>query len=166
MSESSFIKDQRDYAWSYFQLHANQRMSSFNFFVVIAALLTTGMARTFDKDFEFYLIGVILGAGLSVVSFTFWKLDQRVRFLVKHAEETLKKLEDVYVPEGESEQIGQQVAKLFSTEEQKTHEIRSTKTINPWKWHLSYSDCFGVVYVVFALLGLVGSTIAIARWIH
>jgi hypothetical protein len=163
MSDSFSIKDQRDYAWSYFQLHANQRMSSFNFFVVIAALLTTGIARTFDKDFEFYLVGVMLGASLSVVSFTFWKLDQRVRYLVKHAEETLKRLEDMSVLDRESEQ---RVAKLFSTEEQLTHEIRSIKSIKPWEWHLSYSDCFGVVYIVFVLLGLLGSTMAIVRWVH
>jgi hypothetical protein len=52
------LDKERDYAWSYFQLHANQRMASFNFFVVIAALLTTGLARTFDKDFQFHFLGV------------------------------------------------------------------------------------------------------------
>jgi len=164
MSDSSSVKEQRDYAWSYFQLHANQRMSSFNFFVVIAAILTTGLARTFDKDFEFYFVGLMLGASLLVVSFTFWKMDQRVRYLVKHAEETLKRLEDISV-EGESEQTRQGIARLFSTEEQKTNEIRSIESNNPWKWHLSYSDCFEAVYVVFGLLGLAGSTMAIVRWL-
>jgi hypothetical protein len=51
MSTEVTLKEQRDYAWSYFQLHANQRMTSFNFFVVIAALLTTGLARSLENDF-------------------------------------------------------------------------------------------------------------------
>jgi len=33
-------EEQMEYAWNYFQLHAGQRMASFNFFVVIAALLS------------------------------------------------------------------------------------------------------------------------------
>ena len=87
------MKEQRDYAWSYFQLHANQRMTSFNFFVVIAALLTTGLARTFAKGFEYHFVGVCLGIGLMAIAFLFWKLDQRVRHLIKHAESILKQLE-------------------------------------------------------------------------
>ena len=51
------LKEQREYALSYFQLHANQRMTTFNFFVVIAALLTTGISGTFSKDFQNHFFG-------------------------------------------------------------------------------------------------------------
>jgi hypothetical protein len=51
MSSNASLKEQRDYVWAYFQLHANQRISSFNFFV-IAALLTTGLAGTVKSDFD------------------------------------------------------------------------------------------------------------------
>ena len=89
MSSEELLKEQREYAWSYFQLHANQRMTTFNFFVVIAALLTTGLSGTFNKDFQNPFIGIVLGAGLIVISFIFWKLDQRIRYMIKHAETTL-----------------------------------------------------------------------------
>src|SRR5690349_3082540 len=87
------LKEQRDYAWSYFQLHANQRMTSFNFFVVIAALLTTGLARSLENDFKYHFVGVCLGFSLMITAFIFWKLDQRVRHLIKHAEAALKDIE-------------------------------------------------------------------------
>jgi hypothetical protein len=57
MCDQATIKEQRDYAWNYFQIHASQRMSSFNFFVVIAALLSSAMAGTFTKDCMHHWLG-------------------------------------------------------------------------------------------------------------
>jgi hypothetical protein len=74
MSSEVTLKEQRDYAWSYFQLHANQRMTSFNFFVVIAALLTAGLARSLENDFKYYLVGLCLGISLMITSFIFGSL--------------------------------------------------------------------------------------------
>lgn len=54
---------------------------------------------------------------------------------------------------------------LFSAEEKKTDEIRSGRSWNLRSWHLSYSDCFGVVYLVFGILGLVGTLAAAMRWL-
>lgn len=113
MSSNASLKEQRDYAWSYFQLHANQRISSFNFFVVIAALLTTGLAGTLKSDFEHHYMGVALALSLLVISFIFWKMDQRVRYLIKHAEEALKAIEEKWL--SNEDFIGPALA-LFRTE--------------------------------------------------
>src|SRR5215813_9397580 len=92
MESVNTLKEQRDYAWNYFQLHAAQRMSTFNFFIVLAGLLTTGLAGTFMRDFQWNMVGTVLSVGLTVASFAFWKLDQRVSFFIKHAESSLKQI--------------------------------------------------------------------------
>lgn len=142
-------KEQRDYAWNYFQLHASQRMSSFNFFVVIAALLTTVIAATFKTDCTNHWLCVPLGMSLSVISYVFWKLDQRTRFLIKHAENALKKLENNWNEHAFYPHIA-----LFSYEEERTSELKKNKQFFPSQWRLSYSECLSTVYVVFALLGI------------
>src|SRR5262249_21475929 len=121
MSAHDTLKEQRDYAWSYFQLHANQRMTSFNFFVLIAALLTTGLAGTLKSDFTHHYVSVILALSLIGIAFIFWKMDQRVRYLVKHAEDALKAIEDKWM---ENEDFIGPALALFRTEEAKTDSIR------------------------------------------
>lgn len=153
---SELLKQQRDYAWSYFALHANQRMGSFNFFVVIAALLTTGLVGTLKSDFQQHVIGVPLGVGLSVIAFVFWKMDQRVQYLIKHAETALKAIEANWPADSGAPSVS-----LFRLEEEKTDSARKANPW-PWQWHLSYANCFGAVYLIFGLLGLGGALAAIA----
>ena len=40
----------RNYAWSYFAYHADQRMKTFNFFLVAAGLLSSGIATLFKGN--------------------------------------------------------------------------------------------------------------------
>ena len=50
--DKSYIenKDILNTSWLYFQQHAQQRISYFNFFVAFSTLLTTGMISTFQGD--------------------------------------------------------------------------------------------------------------------
>lgn len=163
MCSNISLIEQQNYAWSYFQLHANQRMSSFNFFVVISALLTTGLVTSLKIDFKYHYLGVILGLSLIVISFIFWKLDQRVRYLINHAEEALKAIEDISMKNEDF--IAPQLA-LFRMEDEKTDKKRQGHTSwNLWQWHLSYSNCFGMIYLVFGFLGLVGCIAAAIKWV-
>ncbi len=157
------LKDHREYAWNYFQLHANQRMATFNFFVIIAALLTAGLAGTFNKDYEYQFIGVVLGLGMAVIAFVFWKLDQRVRYLIKHDESALKEIEKQSVIVT-NQDVNQNLS-LFSSEEEKTADIRLHHRWLPCRWHMSYSECFGSVYFVFGILGALGAIASIIRWV-
>ena len=156
MNDHNTIKEQRDYAWNYFQLHASQRMSSFNFFVVIAALLTTGMVATFKTDCTHHWLGLPLGLSLSVISYIFWKLDQRTRYLIIHAEVALKMLETNW----KKDELYPHVA-LFSSEEERTSELQKKSTILPSQWHLSYSHSLSTVHLVFASLGIFGAIVSI-----
>jgi len=132
MPDSSERNKQREYAWNYFQLHAGQRMASFNFFVVIAALLAVALAGALKKDSESTIVGIAVGLSLMGVSFVFWKLDQRVRYLIKHAEAALKTLEDGWQEEG-----GDTLSRimLFRAEEKKTSELKQNQGIFPFGRH-------------------------------
>lgn len=76
-------------AWDYFQLHSTQRLTTFNFYLVIASVLTAGLVSTFQKDFIFPIAGMALGGLLSFFSFIFWVLDRRNSQLIKNAEAAL-----------------------------------------------------------------------------
>ena len=152
------INEQKDYAWKYFELHANQRMSTFNFFIVIAALMTTALAKTFERDFQYSYVGIILGIGLSLSAYIFWKLDQRVRFLIKHAEGVLKEIELHWLNNlGEDKFL----SNLFTGEDAKTS---NNKKIFPLIYAtLSYSNCFNIIYLLFGLFGILGFVGSMAK---
>ncbi len=88
----------RDHAWRYFEIHAGQRMSMFNFFIVLAGFALAGIGATLQASQALSVIGIALGILLSLLSFVFWKLDQRAAFLVKHSETALKEIEEKLLP--------------------------------------------------------------------
>lgn len=75
-----------DHAWRYFELHANQRLTIFNFFTAAAGLSVAGIAATLQASQRFAAAGIAIGLLLALLSLLFWKLDQRIAFLSKHAE--------------------------------------------------------------------------------
>ena len=80
-----------EHAWRYFSLHASQRMTVFNYFVVFAGVLCTGMAAALQSTAQIAIVGVALGGLLALLSFVFHKLDQRTSFLIKHAEQAIRR---------------------------------------------------------------------------
>src|SRR4051794_23723757 len=81
------------HAWAYFSLHAGQRITIFNYFVVFSGILATGLATAIQGPPRLASIGVALGLLLSLLSYLFWQLDRRTSFLVKHAEDAIKTIE-------------------------------------------------------------------------
>ena len=154
MTEAWTSIEKREYAWQYFKAHADQRMSLFNFFVVISALLTAALATTWKKDCDYPIYGLFLSCGMIVISFVFWKLNQRVAYFIKHAESALKNIENSSLKD-------EDLTRLFCLEETKTKIVRGKVNWKLWTWHMTYSECFGVVYVVFAVIGFIGMIIAI-----
>lgn len=136
-----------DYVWSYFELHANQRMSTFNFYIVIAALTTNAIATSYESITQSLFPCAIFSMLLSFVSYIFWKLDQRCSKLIKHAEESLKALEAE-----RSDDSGPGSACLF-TEESKLPSTSITDW-KIWSYSLSYSKCFTSVFAAFGSIGL------------
>jgi hypothetical protein len=148
-------KDLREYAWNYFQLHAAQRLTTFNFYIALSTLITTGLFASFHEGFQVPSLGIALGLLLMIFSFVFWKLEQRNRNLIWHAEEALKLLEEKIA----AENTVTEHLKMFCNEERKTKiQKDSHGTLkNIWIYPYSYSNCFNIVFWVFALMGLFGA---------
>lgn len=133
------------HAWAYFELHAAQRITVFNYFVVFSGILATGLAATLQAAPRLASVGVALGLLLTLLSYLFWQLDRRTAFLVKHAEEAIATLE----PDG-ARLVGEEAA-------------RSTAAANSeGLW--TYKQVFRVIFLVMALVGLAGAAVCALRW--
>jgi hypothetical protein len=151
-------KDWLDLSWKYFQQHAQQRISYFNFFVIFSTILTTGIVSTYQKTFGLTHLGVPLGLLQVFVAFMFYKLDERNKILTKHAETTIKRIES-------TDSIAvQRGIQLFLTEEQASEKRKQSDEKIKWyrRWFekvLSHSTSYRRIYVVFMIWGLVGTTL-------
>jgi hypothetical protein len=130
----------QEQAWKYFELHANQRLTIFNFYIALCSAITAGLVASYSKDFLHPIVRSLFSILLILFSFVFWKLDERVKLLIKNAEAALK-----FFEEQDSNQT--LVTHVFRREEILTQEERAKR------WHPSYAKCFGMVFSVFALVG-------------
>lgn len=150
-------KDALDVAWKYFQQHAQQRVSYFNFFVLFSSLLTTGLLASLNSQFNLPQLGIGIGLMQMLVAFVFLKIDQRNKYLTKIGECALIQLESLYSNKiDNSEQLT-----VFTCELSRTSALRErTKKWNPFG-QLSHSQCFQLIYFAYALAGLIGMIAAI-----
>ena len=87
-------REMRDYAWKYFALHADQRIKTFNFFLIMCTLIIGGLITLLrDAQHVTAKAPCAIGIGLTFIAFIFWKLDHRNRELIRHAEDALKVIE-------------------------------------------------------------------------
>ena len=137
----------QEYAWDYFELHANQRMSVFKFFVTLATFMVAGLSAAFVQGFQ--IVSALFSLLLVATSFVFCKLDERTRFLIKHSEDTLRLLE--------RQLFDHERLQLFESEEQKTVALLAAKHgIRPWKRHLTYAKCLACLFWLFGSIGALG----------
>jgi hypothetical protein len=152
----------RQQAWEYFNTHASQRLTIFNFYIGLSSVAATGFFASFKSDSNLQSARPLLAALLCFISFVFWKLDQRSKVLIKNAEHVLKHFE-----EGQPHSTN---AKVFLREESETsrhrESFRGWRKVLFWKLPLSYSRCFNLVYLVFFVIGFVGFVVAIAPYLH
>lgn len=136
----------RTHSWEYFHLHANQRMSVFNFYLVFVGLLSAGLAKVFEEDFPFPELGMVFGFLLFLMSVVFWRLDNRTNSLIKRAEEALRQWESS-IPDGDLS--GLERVRIFSREQEETERQKGTS------WGLlTYGQCLRAVFLVFSIVGI------------
>lgn len=142
-------KDILAYSLKYFEIHAAQRMSVFNFFIVLSTIILTGLATCVFGDDMYAPIGVPLGLLLTALALTFWKLDQRTSFLVKRAEKALEHLETDHFPP---------FAQIISNEPKEFNKLNELLSF-PRK-HWTYSRSLGLVFLVVGTMGVAGTLVA------
>lgn len=156
-------KDIQKYIWDYFQMHSSQRMLVFNFYIVLSSLMITGIVSTFQAKTNMHLIGSILGFLLTYISFIFWKLDERTKYLIKHSEEALKHIESKFSVD--CNQGKPHLLQLFIREEFLTNEIRKNKNNNILQKQYSYSNNLRSIFLLFGISGFAGMIISIILYI-
>ena len=129
----------------YFEIHAAQRLTVFNFYVALSGTILAGIAAISQGSARFALAGSVLGLLLAAISFVFLKLDERTSFLVKHAEGIIKKIESEYLPQDLS---------VFGLEDSLTSEAQSSKSF-PSKMY-TYGQLFSAIFWIFGIIGLIG----------
>jgi hypothetical protein len=80
-----------DYGWKFFDFHARQRMSMFNFFLLFVGFIFAGYGTLF-KDGNFFVAAFVAGLG-AFLTLVFILLDRRNEELVHIAEDVLLPLE-------------------------------------------------------------------------
>jgi hypothetical protein len=80
----------QEQAWKYFELHAHQRLTIFNFYIALCSAISAGLVATFAKEFGYPGLRILFGLLLILFSFVFLKLDERAKLLIKNADEALK----------------------------------------------------------------------------
>ena len=91
LNRTACPKDQFDYAWKWFELHANQRVSMLNFFLIGVGILLAALATLLEKNLHLPAMAVA-GVGV-IVCLIFLGLEFRNSKLVKLAEFELFRLE-------------------------------------------------------------------------
>jgi hypothetical protein len=154
-AESSLGKEQakartenRDYVWKYWSFHADQRLKTFNFFILFTTVLVAG-SLAYLKDARQPNLAAPCGVLMTAICWLFWRLDCRNRALIRHAEGILKQIEQDISPE-----IVPVNQRLFCVEDCDTKKGRSISTYFSWQAPLSFYHVFRSTFCVFGLLGL------------
>jgi|tagenome__1003787_1003787.scaffolds.fasta_scaffold20802954_1 hypothetical protein len=88
---------EKQYLWEHFKLNADQRLKSFNFFVIFSIFADGGVFAALDKKTHsavFLLIGVFI----CLLSVTFFLIDRRSQNLLRLAVPGLKVFEQRFPP--------------------------------------------------------------------
>ena len=129
-----------EHAWKYFEIHTQQRMTVFNFYIAIIGLLAAGSGECLQQGGQYSYFAAVLGAFMIFMSFIFFKLDERVSSLIKNSESVLKELEDGF---DDLSNV------IFQKESSDTSVNTSIGSI----W--TYGRCFRVSFLVVASVGLI-----------
>lgn len=137
-------KDHLDHAWRYFQLHATQRITVFNFYVAASGLMVAGLIYSLRGGNETALYSVAAGIGLVLLSTVFWKLDRRVRAMIKASEGTIIKIEGACIEEPDHRVM---------TNEQKIADATKYSLFGNW----TYGEAFRRIFAVVGTFGFLGA---------
>ena len=142
-----------EHAWKYFSLHADQRLRTFHFYIIICAIIIGGLVSCFKETID-CRIGAIISLFLPFFSYIFFKLDQRNKQLIRHGEDALKFLESQYKYKDVD---SPHKLKIFLCEESLTEKLKCQNKISTFDKLFTYSTCINSVFIFFGLIGILSS---------
>ena len=141
----------RSSLWDYFSMHADQRLKTFNYYLIVFAIFTGAFTNNLKENQNYTLLSIIPFLS-SIVSFVFWKLDKRNRQMIKNAEIAIKSIDDLLVINaiGEVNPIN-----IFRYDD--LVDLKQNEKKHFFHKSYSYSNCFGIIFFVFTASGLLTS---------
>ncbi len=147
-------KDLHEHAWKHFTVHAQQRLTSFHFYLLLCTVICGGVLAMV-KEFPNPLFAAFLALLLPLLSIVFQKLDNRNQELIEHSERALIFLESQLAlkddPHGRPH-----VLKVFTAEDLATARLESQpRWLYVFPRHFKYGRCFTWVFWGTGILGCV-----------
>lgn len=141
MSPNGFSKEALDHAWSWFSVHATQRMQSFHFFLIATAFLVAAYGAVLEEHPRVAVGIAVLGAW---ISYWFNRLEKRTKQLVKAGELALEPLQQRLV-----DLTGiPDIAMLHAVEEKARGSSSYAVVINTIEWTTLLAFLSAAVYAV------------------
>lgn len=137
-----------EHYWKYFEIHSQQRMTVFNFYLAIVGLISAGIGFGLQQGEKFDYLVSSMSLFLMFVSFLFYKMDERVSTLIKRAENGLTLLEGQQKDKSKS---------LFHSD--KLDSDLNASLFSPW----SYGRCFRISFIT---VGNISFIISFAPFIN
>lgn len=146
------ISNELEHAWNYFQIHANQRISLFRFYIVFFSIYVTGAGfllvrfpynRIFDE-----LSAITISIAFIIITIMFQLLDLRNRQLIHYAERALRDIE---------KNFDNKIYRVFSKEfKDKIHGNSRT----------GHTTCFSIIFICSYLVAVIFIIFAIYSAYH
>lgn len=134
---------QYQHAWNYFQLHANQRISLFGYYIIFLSIFAAGAGTIIFKfrsrEISAEILGIIIALLFIGITWIFILLDERNKDLLEIGKKKLIELEKLW-PDEDSQ--------MLNRAEEKT-TARHTTLLNI----VFYGAIFaGLSYLIFAIV--------------
>ncbi|MBE5254067.1 hypothetical protein [Mixta mediterraneensis] len=129
-----------EHAWKYFELHSQQRMTVFNFYITVTTLLVAGGGACLQQSGKLVYLTSVFGFFISFMTLIFYKLDARVSFLIKNAELALKEIEACF---------DKPAVKIFTQDATSPH--LNVNIFSMW----SYGKCFRLAFYILTNVGFI-----------
>jgi hypothetical protein len=84
-----------DYAWKWFDFHAEQRTKMFNYMLLGLGIFSTGLVTAIEK--RLLPEALALSVAAVVITAAFWRMDHRNRWLYRLAQDVLVECEDTFL---------------------------------------------------------------------
>lgn len=137
----------------YFESHTKQRFSFINFYIIISAALLYSIVLLKKQEIIFYWIVISAHIFELIITFTFYKLDLRSKFLLDNSKRVLKNIERRLF----QNKADQDEFYLYNYEEDETKKQKNNRCC-PMLCPITYRECFQLLFLSVALysIGVIG----------
>lgn len=149
----------RTYAWSYFAFHAEQRMKTFHFYLLLVAAMISAFISLRARAQPFPRLEAALCFLATFVSLAFYLLERRNRELVRNGEAALRHLDEKENHDGAATEAVHPL-RLFERDDKETAK---RPRIPLFYAHYPFSVVLKGIFFVFGVGGFIAGIYLVTR---